>query len=196
MTRRRLVEDLLYLVAILVAAVAILVAVAQGANAHSTAALDEWWSHWSDEANAHEQPGSLDVLADMMARHPYYSVWYDGPPPTVAPKPKPPPTYPAPVAGRLSEAEMRDLLAPHFDRIDAGLAVSWCESRWNPAADNPHSPAAGLWQFVPNTWDWVAGETGSPSYRDGGVWDPEWSTINAAWLSDGGRDWSHWACKP
>ena len=94
--------------------------------------------------------------------------------------------------------EWASLVSMYFasSQVNQALSVLQCESKGNPNAQNSSSSAAGLFQFVQNTWDWVAGETGSPTYAQGGPFDAEWNVINAAWLSNGGKDWSHWQCKP
>lgn len=103
-----------------------------------------------------------------------------------------------PLGAHLSKEEMTRLIAAYFPeqhRVWA-LRVSRCESNWYTAAKNPRSSAAGLFQFLRSTWDWVAGETGTPSYDQGGVWEVHSQMVNAAWLVDpnnGGR--SHWVCK-
>ncbi len=74
------------------------------------------------------------------------------------------------------------------------LKVSKCESTWLTTAKNPRSSAAGLFQFIRSTWDWVAGETGTPSYDQGGVWDVTHQMVNAAWLVQNGGP-QHWVCK-
>jgi hypothetical protein len=33
------------------------------------------------------------------------------------------------------------------------LPIAWCESRWDPEAQNKVSTAAGLFQIVEGTWD-------------------------------------------
>lgn len=100
--------------------------------------------------------------------------------------------------GHLTEAEMQTLVAMHFppEYRQWALDVSWCESRWYTRAENPRSTAAGLWQFLRSTWNWVAGETGTGSYESGAVFDAHAQAINAAWLvnpKNGGK--SHWVCK-
>ena len=89
----------------------------------------------------------------------------------------------------------RPLVAVHFpgDWVDWGLSIIACESRGNPNAENRRSSAAGLFQFVRATWDRVAAETGSPSYAEGGPFQPYWNVRNAAWLLEHGGP-SHWQC--
>ena len=78
--------------------------------------------------------------------------------------------------------------------VDWGLRIIACESRGDPDAKNRRSSAAGLFQFLRDTWDWVAESTRSPSYADGGPYHPLWNIRNAAWLLDHGGT-SHWQCR-
>ncbi len=68
-------------------------------------------------------------------------------------------------------------------------AVAFCESRLDPRAKNPKSPASGLMQFYPSTY------AGTP-FRSVSLWNPYASALAAAWLvrQDGG--WRQWACRP
>ena len=100
--------------------------------------------------------------------------------------------------------QWRGLVAAHFApaRVDEALAIIECESRGDPNATNPTSGAAGLFQFIPSTWDWVAGETGLDSYASGAPYDPTANTIAAAWLVQRSIDtdyskgpWGHWTCR-
>ena len=73
------------------------------------------------------------------------------------------------------------------------LCIMDGESGGNIYAKNPRSSAAGLFQFLRSTWDdMVAPHTGSPSYDEGGPYDPTWSVINAAWLyyAEGRTQWN------
>ena len=118
--------------------------------------------------------------------------------------------------GALRMDELRDINAP-YDRaaehphaverwrpivelefpeewVDWALRIISCESKGDPTAKNRRSSAAGLFQFLKRTWDWVAEETGSPTYREGGPYDAYWNIRNAAWLLDQGGP-KHWQCK-
>ena len=88
----------------------------------------------------------------------------------------------------------RPLVERHFAAGDVGTAlrIIGCESGGDPDAKNAGSSAAGLFQFLKGTWDWVAPLTGSPSYVQGGPYDPEWAVINAAVLAE--DSWTHWNC--
>ncbi len=89
----------------------------------------------------------------------------------------------------------RPLVEKHFPASQVGttMRILECESGGDPDAKNRGSSAAGLFQFLRGTWDTVAQETGSPSYAAGGVFDPEWSIINAVWLVEN-VSWRQWSC--
>lgn len=98
---------------------------------------------------------------------------------------------------RVSAVERwRSLVAAHFPdhAVDWGLRIVACESQGDPRADNPRSSAAGLFQFLRGTWDWVSVETGAPTYGEGGPYVPYWNVVNAAWLFEHGGP-KHWQCK-
>ena len=112
-------------------------------------------------------------------------------------------TTAAPAAGGDSEVEdWRPLVEQYFppDRVEEALRVMWCESRGNPTVVNDVSGAAGLFQFVPNTWGWASAEAG---WAGASVFDPEANIASAAWLvqvsidtNHAGGAWGHWSCQP
>lgn len=92
----------------------------------------------------------------------------------------------------------RPIVALHFepDHVDDALRVMACESRGDVNARNSHSTAAGLFQFLRGTWNWVAPEVGLSPYETGAPYNP-WQNIRAAaFLSRGGTWWAHWVCQP
>lgn len=97
---------------------------------------------------------------------------------------------------QFDEERMTDLIAVYFPAQwrTWALRVSECESGWYTTAKNPRSTAAGLFQFKRSTWNWVAGETGTPRYDSGGVWEVHHQMINAAWLVQNGGP-QHWVCR-
>lgn len=44
---------------------------------------------------------------------------------------------------------LRELAGPDFELLDR---IVWCESGWKPTAQNQHSTAGGLFQFLDSTW--------------------------------------------
>jgi soluble lytic murein transglycosylase-like protein len=98
--------------------------------------------------------------------------------------------------------EWRPLVELYFpaERVEEALSVIYCESRGDPTAVNPISSAAGLFQFVPNTWGWASAEAG---WAGADVFDPEANVAAAAWLVQVSIDtihpggaWGHWSCQP
>lgn len=96
-----------------------------------------------------------------------------------------------PVGSSDYPSDWRPLVATYFpaDRVDAALAVLWCESRGDPWATNPSSGAAGLYQHLPRYWADRASKAG---WAGADIYDPTANVAVAAWLSAGGSDWSHW----
>lgn len=70
---------------------------------------------------------------------------------------------------------------PHETR-EAALQVAWCESRWRPDATGAVGEMS-LWQIHPR---WHADAT----------YDPVGNARAALRISDGGRNWWAWTCKP
>lgn len=95
----------------------------------------------------------------------------------------------------LAPAAIRALVEAYFrpGDIDTVMRVIACESGFNPDAKNPRSSAAGIAQFLRGTWNWVAENTGSPTYAEGGPYDVAWSVTNMAWLWYHGGP-QHWTC--
>ncbi len=117
---------------------------------------------------------------------------------TTAPPDTPGSTFPPAVE------QWRSLVSTYFSgaRIDEALAIIQCESRGDPNATNAVSGAAGLFQFIPSTWNWVASEMGIADYASGAPYDPSLNTAAAAWLVQDSIDsgnprgpWGHWTCR-
>jgi hypothetical protein len=94
----------------------------------------------------------------------------------------------------------RSLVAEYFPagRVEEALSIMDCESGGDPTARNPRSGAAGLYQFLPRTWNHASAQTGVGHLS---VDDPEANIAAAAWLTEysvsrGNRAWSHWTCRP
>jgi len=68
------------------------------------------------------------------------------------------------------------------------LAVSFCESRWNPNAIGNGSH--GLFQFLRSTW-------AHTPFAGRNIYSAWWNAHAAAWLwrHDGGS-WREWTCRP
>ena len=68
--------------------------------------------------------------------------------------------------------------------------VAYRESRFRPEARNRHSGAAGLFQFLPGTWETARSGSGLPATAT--PYDPEAATVAAAWLYAQPRGPRHW----
>ncbi|MGH2355225.1 MAG: transglycosylase SLT domain-containing protein [Chloroflexota bacterium] len=70
------------------------------------------------------------------------------------------------------------------------LRVGWCESRWDPAARGPGG-AAGVFQFIPDTWAWASTAVG---LGDASPYDARANVEAAAWLM-ATQGPHHWTCR-
>ena len=105
-------------------------------------------------------------------------------------------------AGGRGVERWRPIVEHYFpaDRVEQALEVMWCESRGNPKATHPLSDAAGLFQFMEQTWGFVSPRAG---WEGASRYDPEANIASAAWLleftiergHDRG-DWGRWSCQP
>ena len=95
--------------------------------------------------------------------------------------------------------QWRNLVGAYFpsNRVEEALRIIDCESNGDANAVNPYSGAAGLFQFLPSTW-----ETTSPNAGFGGAspFDPEANIGSAAWLANRYQElgyyyWHPWNCK-
>jgi hypothetical protein len=111
--------------------------------------------------------------------------------------------YPPGVTYGVRDVEAwRPLVEQYFppELVEEALSVMECESQGNPLAQHPRTLAAGLFQFIPNTWDWASGRAGWGGHS---AFEPEANVASAAWLvaetitvahPDG--PWAHWTCRP
>lgn len=101
------------------------------------------------------------------------------------------PVSPGVGATSSSAEEWRWLVELHFapGDVDKGLRVIWCESRGDPSAKNPSSTASGLWQHLATYWE---SRSAAAGISGASIWDPEASTIVAAWLVYSNGGWGHW----
>jgi Lysozyme like domain len=74
------------------------------------------------------------------------------------------------------------------DRCGAALEVANCETG---GTFDPHAQGSagerGLFQIHPIHWDWL---------NEWRLFEPRYNARAAYRLSRGGRDWSHWTCRP
>ena len=67
--------------------------------------------------------------------------------------------------------------------------VAWCESQFDPRADNTHSTASGLFQFLyPSTWH-------STPYARESIWSPYANALAAGWMMGPAERGGEWVCQ-
>jgi peptidoglycan hydrolase CwlO-like protein len=111
----------------------------------------------------------------------------EAPPPGPEPSPDPPkPPDPGPEAVK---ALIRDYFAPMGQRtVDVALCVAEAESGFDPHAENPYSGAAGVFQFIPSTWESLSEAAG---WGGVSVFDAEANVAVAAWTVEH-SGWGAW----
>ena len=76
--------------------------------------------------------------------------------------------------------------ARHFDQSRSqAYAIAYRESKYDYKVTNSSSGAAGLYQFMPSTWD-------STPYGDKSPYHPRWASLAAMWMWKHGG-YSHWS---
>jgi len=91
-----------------------------------------------------------------------------------------------------------DLLADHFNEEDLYMAskIVWCESRGKATARNPKGSAAGLFQVLKSTAEWVLPNLGYTTRyettKSGLRFNPEINVRIAAYLFYEGGGSKHW----
>lgn len=161
------------------------------ASAHTRAELDEWTVAWVQQVNNLDS-AMLVEWHQMVALHPWYYI------PQVR---QPTPFRPTGTTftGIGSGVERwRPLVAVYFapELVEHALCIMDHESGGNPNADNPRSTAAGLFQFLRDTWNRVPVSITGGSYDSGRVYDPEANIAAAAWLQQRGSGWGQWTVAP
>ncbi len=130
--------------------------------------------------------------------HPTTTTTTQPPPPTTTTAPAEPSTTttvaePPPAStGPLSEDEARAIIALYFlaEDVEQALRVADCESNLDPAATNPVSGAAGLFQHIPLYWETRSANAG---WSGADIYDANANTAVAAWLVYENGGWYHWA---
>jgi peptidoglycan hydrolase CwlO-like protein len=106
-------------------------------------------------------------------------------PPAPTPDPEPLPPDPGPDA-------VKALIVQHFtplgdENVDIAMCVAERESHFDAHAENPVSGAAGVFQFLPSTWDLFAPAAGwgghSPFEAEANVAVAAWTVSNYGWSS-------------
>lgn len=162
------------------------------AKAHTTEELEQATTALLEEARY--EGITVELIDEWRTLIDNHAWWFTPPPPPATrARSSTNPQQPAPAVNAGVE-QWRPLVAAYFpaDQVDRALCIMWHESRGDPTADNPTSSAAGLFQFLRSTWDWVADELGGPAYDTGAPYDPETNTRYAAWLQATGG-WTHWS---
>jgi peptidoglycan hydrolase CwlO-like protein len=109
------------------------------------------------------------------------------PPPDPEPPPDPPkPPDPGPEA-------VKAMIAEHFgplgqETVDIALCVAGKESGFDPHAENPATGAAGVFQFIPSTWESLSEAAG---WGGVSVFDAEANVAVAAWTVER-SGWGAW----
>lgn len=95
--------------------------------------------------------------------------------------------------------QWRGLVQAYFpsSRVEEALRIIDCESNGDPNAVNPYSGAAGLFQFLPSTWESTSPKAG---FAGASPFDAEANVGSAAWLANryeqlGYYFWHPWNCK-
>ncbi len=159
------------------------------AQAHTRAELDEWVIAWVIEADNQLSTEMIAEFHDMMLRHSYY---FD-PQPVVRTS-----QQRTRWTGPVNVEQWRPLVAKYFapGLVDQAMCILAHESKGNPGAKNPHSTAAGLFQFLRGTWDSVPTSITGGSYDSGAVYQPEANIAAAAWLQRKVDSWRPWTVNP
>lgn len=98
--------------------------------------------------------------------------------------------------------QWRPFIEQYFppERVQEAMRVMACESGGNPNAQNDHSTATGLFQFLDGTWAWMSVPAG---WGGESRFNPEANIAVAAYLVDysirtghPAGAWGHWECKP
>lgn len=171
------------IVAILIAA-GVTILGAFPAGAHTPEEISAWETDWLDRAVA--GPLTLDLLeelADFRERHAYHYSPQDRPD---GQNRSSQPTSSTPPHARSSVERWRPLVSRYFAPADVetALCLIWHESRGDPAAKNPSSSAAGLFQILDFWWQKYGGDR----------YDPETNVALAAKIKSlqGWSAWSPW----
>jgi hypothetical protein len=103
-------------------------------------------------------------------------------------------TIASPSSGWLSEVEVRALVELYFEPQDVNRAVriAWCESRFDPGANDLRTGGTGLFNHLPRYWDERAANAG---FAGVAATDAQASTAAAAWEVYNGAGWEIFNCR-
>jgi peptidoglycan hydrolase CwlO-like protein len=110
-------------------------------------------------------------------------------PPPPEPEPSPDAPKPPDPGPEAVKAFIRDYFAPlGQDTVDVALCVAGAESGFDPHAENPYTGAAGVFQFLPSTWESLSEAAG---WAGVSVFDAEANVAVAAWTVEH-AGWGAW----
>jgi peptidoglycan hydrolase CwlO-like protein len=113
----------------------------------------------------------------------------EAPPPEPEPEPSPDPPKPPDPGPEAVKALIRDYFAPLGQHtVDVALCVAGAESGFDPHAENPYTGAAGVFQFIPSTWESLSEAAG---WGGVSVFDAEANVAVAAWTVEH-SGWGAW----
>jgi hypothetical protein len=103
-------------------------------------------------------------------------------------------TTPPPASDWLSEVEVRALVTLFFEPTDVNKAVriAWCESRFDPDAQDLRTGGIGLFNHLPRYWEERSANAGFPGVA---ATDPEASAAAAAWEVYHAGGWEIFNCR-
>ncbi len=103
-------------------------------------------------------------------------------------------TIAAPSSGWLSEIEVRELVTLYFapEDINRAVSIAWCESRFDPNAQDLKTGGIGLFNHLPGYWPDRAANAG---FAGSELTDAEASTAAAAWEVYNGAGWEFFNCR-
>lgn len=103
-------------------------------------------------------------------------------------------TIASPTSGWLSEVEVRALASKYFEPVDVNRAVriAWCESRFDPNANDLRTGGVGLFNHLPRYWE---ARTASAGFPGADATDAEAATAAAAWEVYNGGGWDVFNCR-
>ena len=165
------------------------------AEAHDEETLDEWVDEWIDRVL--DEGVTIEAFNEWTAlarRHPRF---FNRPVPHEHRAGRQTPVVGAPTTRGwpVGVERWRSVVESYFpaSQVATAMCVINGESRGNPnAKNNKGSSAAGLWQFLRDTWNRAAAAHGGPTYNEGGPYDPVLATQYAAWLQARGSGWRQW----
>ncbi len=104
--------------------------------------------------------------------------------------------------GRGNVEGWRPLVETYFapGQVENALVVMRCESNGDPNAVNSRSGAAGLFQFMPGTWNWASEQAGfggsDPFHAEANIAAAAWLVEYSTQTGHPRGPWGHWTCRP